>query len=220
MGLFSFLLTVLVILIVCITYRVHNPALRWFFIILPPLSLILLYWIPQNSAGMLYWIPASIAFLWSAISILVNTIIIVKKEIKHESLPALLKIKFIRPSLTIVICLTAIIAERQSLASADKYAIETAKNIQAIAKTSHNIPEKIDGWNEHTWDSNDCRIMYGKYGTKYPITYEYSSDKKEFTIWVRHSIDITFYIYGGVEIPLNAQLSIDDRTIDVPIKEK
>ena len=43
------------------------------------------------------------------------------------------------------------------------------------------------------------RISYGDYGTKYPVVYKVSEDKKSFEIRVRHNIDAFLTIKGGVE---------------------
>jgi len=205
---------------ICLTYKIRNTALRWSLIVIPPLFIIPLYWVPWDMATCLFWFLAIIAFLLSIISISIRTITIIVRAIAHKHQSAMAKIKFIRPALTLLIFSLVAISVRLSLISADEFGIETAKRIKSVADANGICPKKLEGWEPDFRDANDSIMFYGKYGTKYPIKYTPSKDLKEFTIKVRHHIDYALFIYGGVNVPLTTDRYIDeDEWVKVPIEE-
>jgi len=204
---------------ICLTYKIRNTALRWSLVVAPPLFIIPLYWVPWDIVTFLFWFPAIIAFLLSIISILIRTITIIVRAIAHKPQPAMTKIKFIRPALTLLIFLFVAILVLLSLISADEFGIKTAKKIKSAADANGICPKKLEGWKPGHWDANDSVLFYGKYGTKYPIKYTPSEDLKEFTIKVRHHIDYALFIYGGVNAPLTTDRYVEGKWVKVPIEE-
>ncbi len=204
--------------IVLLTYKIKNPILRWCFIIIPPLFVVFLYWIPWDILTMSFWVPASIAFLWSVVSVLINIVRIIVRGLRKRPQIKFAKTRFLRPALTIIIFLTVAFLVHQSLLSANKYGIEAAKKIQAIVDVNGICPEKIQEWEVYKWDPNQCVTKYGKYGTKYPIRYMASQDRKEFTIMVYNNFDERLYVSGGVNLELKAVHSGPGWDVDVPIE--
>jgi hypothetical protein len=216
---FSLLIfSIVLIPIVLLTYKIKNPILRWCFIIIPPLFVVFLYWIPFDILTTAFWLPASIAFLWSVISLLINIVRIIVRGLRKRLQIKFVKTRFLRPSLTIVIFLTVTFLVHKSLLSANKYGIEVAKKIQAIVEASGVCPEKIQGWEVDKWDPNKCTTRYGKYGAKYPIRYMLSQDRKEFTIVVYYNFEEGLFVTGGVNLELKAVHSGPDEAVDVPIE--
>jgi len=62
-----------------------------------------------------------------------------------------------------------------------------------------------------------CWVLYGKYGTKYPVRYYVSEDKGEFTIYVRHNIDGGVEISGGVDKELCAIKHVEENSEEISI---
>jgi len=165
-----------------------------------------------------FWGPAFIAYLWSIVSLLINIIRIIVRAYKKEQQIKFVKTRFVRPILTICIFLIVFSFVQQSRFSANKYAMEVGKEIQSIADTNGICPEKIQGWVVSERDPNMYGTMYGKYGTKYPVKYLPSENRKEFTISVYNNIDEHFYVTGGVELELRATHSGPGGSKEVPIE--
>ena len=199
---------------ICLTYRIKNAVLRWS---LPPLFLIPLYWVPWDIVSVLLWIPAIIAFLWSALSLIINNVRIILRKSRGKPQIDYVRARFVRPAMTITIFLSVNFLVNQSLHSADEFAKETAMKVQYEANANGVCPEKIEGWEPDRWNPNDCMIIYGKYGTKYKIGYSTSEDRIEFSIGVRHNIDEGFYITGGVNKELKVFHSGPSGDREVPI---
>jgi hypothetical protein len=215
---FSFLIFAVVLVpIVLLTYRVKNPILRWCFIIIPPLFVILLYWIPWDILTMVFWVPAGVAFLWSIISIVINTLRTIIRRLCRKPQVSHFKIRFLRPAFTIAIFLAVAFSVHQSLLSANKYGIEAAKKIQGIVDANGICPEKVQGWEVYKWDPNHCITRYGKYGAKYPIRYMPSQNRREFTVMVYSNFDERLYVSGGVDLELKAVHSGPGWEVDIPL---
>jgi len=213
-----FIFSVVLLPIFLLTYRIKNSFLRWCLIIIPPLFLIFLYWIPCDIWTMPFWAPAGFAFFWSVISLLINVVIIIVRRLRKRPQIIFNKTRFVRPILTICIFLIVFSFVQQSRFSANKYAMEVGKEIQSIADTNGICPEKIQGWVVSERDPNMYGNMYGKYGTKYPVKYLPSENRKEFTISVYNNIDEHFYVTGGVELELRATHSGPGGSKEVPIE--
>ena len=206
------------LVIVLITYKIKNPYLRWFFILSPPLPLLLLVWIPWDISTTQIWIHAIIAVLFSLISVLLKTVGALIRKVKGKKLTEpTLRIKLIRPVLVICIVIGAFILVNLSLKSANVYAVEIAKEIQNSCDINSVCPEIIEGWKISDRENISCSIMYGNYGTKYPVRYKSSDDKCEFSIVVRHNIDESFYVTGGVNQKLKAGYSYCGNPITVDV---
>lgn len=204
--------------IVLSTYKFRNPVLRWCLIIIPPFFIIVYYWIPFDIRTTFVWFPADIACIWSIVNLLVNIIRVIFRAYKKKPQIELVKARFVRPILTICVFIVISSFVQQSRFSANEYAIEVGKEIQAIADTNGICPEKIQGWEVFERDPNICITMYGKYGTKYPVRYLLSEDRREFTISVYNNFDESFCVNGGVGLELKATHSYPSGIVEVPIE--
>lgn len=209
---------IFVLISICLIFGTKNKYLRWPSIIIPPLFILPLIWISWDIVAIILWYPAIVAFIWSVISIIVRAI---KTIIRHrKKLPAIKyqRTQFIRPILTIVVYLCVIGVVRLSIRSADDYGIKIAKQIQAQCKEQGICLNKIDGWVDVGENARAMSyIFYGKYGTKYFLRYYINDDKNEFTIDVKHNIDESFYIKGGVNKKLKATFSGYMHSKNIPI---
>jgi hypothetical protein len=152
------------------------------------------------------------------LSIIVKVVRIIVRKLRTKPQINYTKTRFIRPALTVAIFLSIVFFVRQSLHSANEYAIETGKKDQAEAEANGICPKKIKGWEAGKYDPNDSVISYGKYGTKYPVRYHTSKDMKEFVIVVRHNIDEGLHVNGGVNRELKATYWEPGNSADVPIE--
>jgi hypothetical protein len=210
-------LLIVLTIVICLTYKIKNAVLRWSLVVIPPLFIIPLYWVPWDILTCLFWIPAIIAFLWSLLSLIINIVRIIFRKVRKKPQINFVKLRFFRPALTVIIFLFVHFFVNRSLSSADKFAKETAIKIQAQINTSGECPKKIEDWESDKWDPNISIIMYGKYGTKYPVRYHTFEDGKEFEISVRHNIDEGFFVSGGINRALTAKRFGPGGSVEVPI---
>lgn len=209
-----FLLSLIVLIIILIitviiskTYAIKNKFLLWSAIIIPPLLLIYLIWIPVDMVTLLLWFPGAIAFLISAVSTIVNFVKFLRLSKDKKEEIGKIKIRLIRPMLTMLVFLFAILCLAASRKSADNYAATVGKKIQGICSAEELCPESIAGWSSVPEESGyNSVIFYGKYGTKYRVSYSVSKDRKSFNIEVKHNIDEGLSIKGGVGKQLKIKL--------------
>ena len=96
---------------------------------------------------------------------------------------------------------------------AGKYAEHIAGIVNSECNTKDICPERIPSWENNTmWDDvqgkgGGSKVLYGLL-IKYVIYYHPSKDLKSFTFMVKHNIDQSFDIYGGVGKNLNTKLSV------------
>jgi hypothetical protein len=219
LGLY-FTFWIILIVVIMVTYGIKNPFLRWIFILLPPLSLLLLMWVPIDLITTALWGPAMLAFVISIISIVYRlTCAYINKLKKKPPSPITLKIELIRPILVVLIFPTVFGITKLSQKSADIYAAKTAKNVQRMCNENGVCPEFIEGWEVGVESWYASSKLYGRYGSKYIIRYCIEDDPNGFTIIVRHNIDEGFYIYGGVGKTLQAEMSIEEDSTPVDINE-
>lgn len=205
---------------VFITYKIKNRYLRWGCIILPPFLLVPLVWIPWDimSAGL--WAPAMLAMLFSVGSVVVNVAVAVVRRVrKQDAVGRRLVVRLIRPLSVVCIFFCAVNTVALSMKSADIYAVELGRQIQQACDANGVCPEFVEGWEQSGGGQLVYRILYGKYGTKYPLSYSVSEDGKEFMIKVRHNIDETFYVTGGVDRDLMAEISITGYREEIDVNE-
>jgi hypothetical protein len=200
------------------TYKIKSDFIRWLLIVVPPLFIISLYWVPWDISTVVFWIPAHIAFWWAILSLVFNVVRIIIRKLRKKPQIEYVKMRFIRPVLTIAIFLPVYFFAIQSLLSADEFAKEMGKKIQADSDANGMCPKKIQDWEVDKRDPNINKIMYGKYGAKYPLRYYVSENGKEFNIRVYHNIDEAFYVRGGVDRKLAATYSGPDKDVNVPIE--
>ena len=217
-------LLTLLIVAVFLTHKCKNRFLLWAAILLPPLLIIPLRWIPRDIMTTIFWAPAAIAYIWSIVVILYRCLkIIIKcvavacKASPKNALHGLPFIKLIRPAMVIGIYMYTTHIVNLSVMSADRYGVTVAKQIQAQAQADGLCPDIIKGWPIDDRDWIDCEKLYGEYGTKYPLRYKVSDDKLTFKLYVRHSIDVDFVLLGGVETELKAEKWSHSKVKEVPL---
>jgi hypothetical protein len=203
---------------ICLTYKIKNAFLRWLLILTPPLLIVPLYRIQQDILSMIVWLPAYIAFIWSIVSIIINIVRIIFIKLRKKPYINYVKVRFVRPVLTIVIFLFVNFIVNQSLRSADEFAKQMGRKIQDETKINGVCPKTIQDWEVDKYDPNINITWYGKYGTKYPLKYYTSENGKEFNIRVYHSIDRAFHVSGGVDRKLAAIYSGHGKDVNVPIE--
>lgn len=186
-----------------------NSFLNWLRIIVdrfvPPLFLLPLFIFPNDLITSIFWASGELFFLISIISIIWK-LFKLRSLCAHGDILAIasLKTKLIRPTLTIAIFLFALLFAFLSIKSADAYGIKTAKLIQAECATQGICPETISGWSKplsSTYAASET--YYGLFGTKYILRYIIINNQSEFEVEVRHNIDESFSVKGGVNKALS-----------------
>ena len=186
-----------------------NSFLNWLRIIVdrfvPPLFLLPLFVLPFDFITQIFWYIGAVFFLVSIISVILKLLKLRSLRIKGDILAiASLKKKLIRPTLAIAIFLLAVLAAFLSIKSADAYGIETAKRMQAECAAQSICPETISGWSEplsSTYAASETQ--YGLFGTKYILRYITRNNRSEFEIEVRHAMEDSFSVKGGVNKTLS-----------------
>ncbi|MDO8504397.1 MAG: hypothetical protein Q7S36_00910 [Candidatus Liptonbacteria bacterium] len=130
-----------------------------------------------------------------------------------------LKKKLVRPVLVTGIFLLAVLFAFLSIKSADAYGIETAKRVQAECTAQGICPETISEWSEpfsSTYAASET--SYGLFGTKYILRYMPRNNRMEFEIEVRHALEDSFSVKGGVNKPLSGSMwggGVDPRPVPI-----
>jgi hypothetical protein len=191
------------------TYKIRNRILQWGLILIPPLLLFAMIFVPWDIGTTMIWLVVYIIFL---ISLFKLCVYLWKILLKHNSE---IRIQLIRPLLTMAVIIISRILVSESLVSADSYAVKMAMEIQEQVNKNSKCPEHLEGWEQDRYSV--WYKLYGKYGTKYRVRYDLSKDKQEFTFSVRHNIDEGFHIAGGVGKTLQAKISVNGHSRDIPI---
>lgn len=161
----------------------------WVFIIVPPLFLCPLVLVPLDMGTMLFWGPAFILLLvsiWHVVKFIVNRIF--KKTPLQRAL--------IRPSLSVIIIIGALVLVYASQGTADKFARRIAHAVDIQCKKEGRCPESVDGFECNS--DRACEALYGDYGAKFRVRYTVSKDRMNFIVVVRHNIDEALILKGGV----------------------
>jgi len=207
MCILLFLVYLHLAVIVCISLSTQRIWLRWLLVLYPPVWMVFLFWIPFDIFQIIFWFPAAIAFFLSILSLLFQFWRILYRFKKRMDQIPFCKTRLVRPILTIIIFLMASFSLKLSLIAADQYAVKKAKEIQEIVNMERKCPLFLKEWPHDS-------IMYGRFGTKYPVTYNLSNDDpNEFIICVRHSIDDRFYVKGGIDRELQVFVILDSDKI-------
>lgn len=214
------LIVSLVPLFVAGTLRNRLP--RWCPIVIPPLVLVPLIWVPIDLMTAPIWIFAFVAFVFSVLSLIARSVIIVVKWCRNKQLPdSSATFGALRPLLVVSLYLFAYGMTKLSLRSANVFAARTALEIQAICDANGLCPKEMPGWQDpyediggsDTEDNSTRIVLYGAFGAKYKVTYNMSNHLKTFSVNVRHNIDESFCVRGGVEKELTASFFAEDGSI-------
>lgn len=193
--------------------KTQKTWVRWLFILYPPAWMIFLFWIPFDILQTIFWGPAAIAFIISVFSLLFQFSRIFYRGIKKKEQVPYFMTRLIRPVLTTVLFLSAAYLLKLSLFAADQYAVKKAKEIQEKVKIEGKCQPCLEEWPKDS-------MLYGRYGTKHPITYHVPyDDPNKFIIEVRHSIDDRLYVEGGVGRDLEVYVMFDSGKIEKNIND-
>lgn len=166
-----------------ITYLFFNSEisdtplpLRWLGRILPPLSVLILIFIPFDFATSFAWLLGFFFTAFSAISILSRTILFfIKKIQKKKPSYKIVAIQYIRPTLCILAFLVAKSSLSTSITSANAEAINLALEENKNFLVNKSCLPKDADWKKKplaTEKDNSLEKLYGEYGTKYYIEYK------------------------------------------------
>ena len=95
------------------------------------------------------------------------------------------RIRFLRPTLTLLVCVLTFMHMHISLRPARAFAEKTASEIQAQCKAHRQCPRVIDGW-EPRHDRYSSQVMVGQW-VRWPVMYH--SDGNKFDIWLYILLD-------------------------------
>ncbi|MHC4560553.1 MAG: hypothetical protein ACYTFW_22785 [Planctomycetota bacterium] len=211
-----FITGIILLVMVFTTYQIKSKAVRWLFILIPPISLLSLIWIPLDRGTEYLWLPAILAAFFSLGSIVVKLIAALAHRTRTGKMlwPSLVT-RLIRPILVVCIMCGLRARERLSIRCINVYAVQLAKEIQETYDPNEICPEAIKGWEiseNDPWLSR-CFSEVKKYGRKSTIRYENSKYSKEFKFIVRHNVYVWFTVSGGVDKDLRARLN--DTVVDI-----
>jgi hypothetical protein len=186
----------------------------------PPLFLLPLLILPFDFITQFFWYIGGLFFLVSIVSIIWKLLKLRSLQAKGDVIAvASLKKKLVRPALATGIFLLAVLFAFLSIKSADAYGIETAKRVQAECAAQGICPETISEWSEpfsSTYAGSETR--YGLFGTKYILRYMPRNNRSEFEIEVRHALEDSFSVKGGVNKPLSGSMwggGMDPRPVPI-----
>lgn len=166
----------------------------WLKQFLPPLLLLPLAIMPPD-------LPTAILWIVGALACAVSIINLVRMLIRSRQLGRSAFKPAVRPVLTIVFMLLAYISIQISLANATDFARKTAQDIQQKCRAEKACPASISGWDPRG-DAFASEAYAGALA-KYRVLYGVSRDRKQFTIFLRQSIDSGLIFTGGVDEKLN-----------------
>ncbi len=191
------------------TFSIKNKWIQWLLILLPPFVLLFLIRIPIDIISFTFvWLPGMAACVFSVVSIIVRFVKVIVKLRKKTFYKSYL-VRFIRPALTIIFFSLAFHLVKLSEEYADERGIEIAKQLHQRCNQENSIPLRIEGWEDY--HSGSSVTYEGRFGSKYPVRYWASSeDPNTFKIEVRHNIDESLYIYGGINQKLQKQYDRGD----------
>ncbi|MBN1505940.1 MAG: hypothetical protein JW955_03795 [Sedimentisphaerales bacterium] len=202
-------------LMVFATYRITNRGLRWVFILLPPLSLLVLIWVPFDRNTMYsWWVPAILATYGSILSIALNLMAgLFQMMWTCRVIRPPVGIRLIRPMLVVCIMGGLTARERLAVRAVDAYALDLALRTQAACDTNRVCPKMMPGWEmiEENPTFRRCATYVKKYGRRSLLRYDQSWDG--FEVQVRHNAWGWLTIAGGVDKELTARQ--DGRIIDI-----
>jgi hypothetical protein len=202
-----------------LTYRMKNRIARWLLILVPPVFLAPLFVLPVREPISAGWLFPLLIFL--PISLVILVIRVIQLVLKKPD--AMLKIKFIRPSLVILMFIAASIYHRVSAGRADDYAISLAGRLQSQCNAAGHCAPSIDGWQTNKAFLSDkvrWTSSIRKLGIDYPVQYTPAEDGKTFTVTLVHGFNMALCVEGGVGKDLKATYydEVSQKDVAVPAK--
>ena len=219
----TYIIVLVMVPFLVVTYKVEKPGLLWSLIIIPPLLISPLALIPIRGPATLgtVWLPVLLFVLGSIIILIIRISMIIIKTIIRKPVDKLTKIKLIRPILTIFVFISVFIYHRVSLNMANQYVFNLAKDIQTDCDSNGLCPDSILDWKEDKTIFTNS-IYYSntiyKLCIPYPVNYYPSVDRKSFTIDLIHGFNMGIYIDGGINQKLKAVYSNEGFQCEIPIE--
>lgn len=205
-GILSVVLWAIAVAIVVLTSGVKRPRVLWMLVVLPPLCLIGLWWIPlSRSTEYSVWFPATIALLASLISIPIRLCDIAHKWRRSASdVNRVRVIRLMRPILVVLIMGGLLARERLACNAFGVYATEMAQRIQQTCKRQGTCPRTVEGWAVVEEDPTFCASEHAiaRLGRKALVRYENMVPANQFRLTVNYGSRIWFNVYGGAETDL------------------
>jgi hypothetical protein len=203
--------------ILATTYKQKRRFFLWLFILLPPFFIVPFALIPiRDPLVLTIWLPILLFLLGSVISLFARVVAILLKP--HDKL---IKIKLIRPALTILIFVCVFAYHKISKNMADIYGIKLAQEIQTICDSNGLCPESVANWKEQEgfWGEPNCfSTTIHRLIIPYGIYYHPSEDRKSFTVYVSHGFNMGTSVEGGIDKKLKATYSDEGGEYEIPIK--
>ena len=168
-----------------------RSKLWWIMQIIPPLFILPLSTLPMDINTGIFWLAGIIASFISIFSIGRKILARFRNKDDKSSF-----IDLIRPGLTMIFMILAILSTKYSVSKAENDVFEIAKFVQTICDSENHCPECIPKW-DRTDSPFQCEASFGGL-VKYRALYGVNEDKKEFSIMLRLNIDRNIYFYGGV----------------------
>lgn len=161
--------------------RSKKPFFKWLGKIIPPLFLLSFIWIPFDFFTAILWLFAGGAMLYSAIALWIK---LYKGFLSWRAKDTIGIASFVqdisRPTLTVICFFVAQNVVQMSVYSANAKAIElalaTKKQVMKTGSCSTEKPQWATN-NDHFADPS-YSMHYGKYGTKYNISYTCYSEQQ------------------------------------------
>lgn len=178
-------------------YQEKSRSLYWLSVILPPLLLTPLVFIPFDLGSSLFWMPV---------------LVVLPVSVWHISQFATKAQweRLIRPILALSIIAIAMVLLGASRRSADDFGRAIALEAHQFCGANGRCPEIVKGSTCVERPSfSDCEFQtnYGNYGSKYLVKYAVSKDRSSFRVLVRHNIDESLILHGGTQAELKEELT-------------
>lgn len=138
----------IVLVTVALTSHVNHRRTLWLLVVLPPLGLIALWWVPFARHTEFYiWAPAILALYISLVSILIRLCDIAHKWRRSESDANRIRlIRLLRPTLVVLIMGSLLARERMACRAFGAYATELAYRVQETCNSNGACPPTLEDW--------------------------------------------------------------------------
>lgn len=207
-GILFVVLWSIVLSMVVLTSRVKRPVVLWGLVLLPPLCLIGLWWIPRSrSTEYVIWGPAIMALWISLISIPIRLCDIAYKW--RRSTPdanRLQLVRLLRPVLVVLIMGGLVARERMVGNAFEAYTMELAQHIQRTCERQGTCPRTVEGWAVVEENPTFCASEHviTRIGRKALIRYENLIPANQFRLLVNYGDTAWLRASGGAETSLKA----------------
>lgn len=167
-------------------------------LLIPPLFLAPLIWIPFDFITMLFWAIAAIATLVSIVSALVRLLQIGFGAASSRRQRLL---QLTRPMLTILVFCTARVCTQHSQYVGERDVAILATSIHEAGRKAGEYPEVIEGWSQSTeFGTKTSRTNFG-WTAQYAVSYRATKERDGFTLSLRIDKDTEMSVTGSLDQP-------------------